>query len=126
MHSSSFNEHYRFGSAAWADEYQLRAAGLFDPKGPQIGFLDRRPLHLEGDAPMITIGGAGSGKLRDVLGYVVCRSPGERMMFLDRAGNLPPSHGTSMRCTASRHISSIRMGCTSCRSSPAIRSIFWI
>ncbi|MCV0370213.1 type IV secretory system conjugative DNA transfer family protein [Filomicrobium sp.] len=88
MHSSSFNEHYRFGSAAWAETHQLRAAGLFEPKGPQIGFFDRRPIYLAGDAPMITIGGAGSGKLRDVLGYVVCRSPGERMMFLDPRGEL--------------------------------------
>lgn len=88
MHSSSFNEHYRFGSASWAEANQLRTAGLFEPRGPQIGFFDRRALHLEGDAPMITIGGAGSGKLRDVLGYVVCRSPGERMMFLDPRGEL--------------------------------------
>jgi type IV secretion system protein VirD4 len=88
MHSSDFNEHYRFGSASWAQAHQLRAAGLFAPRGPQIGFFDRRPLHLEGDAPMVTIGWAGSGKLRDVLGYVVCNSPGERMMFLDPRGEL--------------------------------------
>ena len=83
MNSSSFNEHYRFGSASWADASQIRAEGLLTPPGPQIGFLDRRPIYLEGDAPMITIGGAGSGKLRDILGYVVCRSPGERMLYLD-------------------------------------------
>jgi len=88
MQSSSFNEHYRFGSAVWAQAHQLRAAGLFEPKGPQIGFFDRRPIYLAGDAPMITIGGAGSGKLRDVLGYVVCRSPGERTVFLGPRGGL--------------------------------------
>ena len=86
--SSSHNEQYRFGSAGWADDYQLREAGLFTPKGPQIGFSGTHPLYLESDAPMITIGGAGSGKLRDILGYVVCRSPGERMLFLDPRGEL--------------------------------------
>lgn len=88
MSSSSFNEQYRFGSAGWADDSQLRAAGLFVDRGPQIGFFGKRPLYLESDAPMITIGGAGSGKLRDLLGYVVCRSPGQRMLFLDPRGEL--------------------------------------
>ncbi len=88
MSSSPFNEQYRFGSAAWAQDHQVGAAGLFNPRGVQIGFLDRRPLHLESDAPMITIGGAGSGKLRDLLGYVVCRSPGQRILFLDPRGEL--------------------------------------
>ncbi len=86
--SSTFNEEYRFGSAAWADEYQLGEAGLFQKRGPQIGYWNKRPLHLEGDAPMITIGGAGSGKLRDLLGYVVCASAGQRMIILDPRGEL--------------------------------------
>lgn len=86
--SSSHNEQYRFGSAAWGDEYQLRGAGMLEQRGPQIGFFGKRPLHLESDAPMITIGGAGSGKLRDLLGYVVCCSPGQRMLFLDPRGEL--------------------------------------
>lgn len=88
MSSSSFNEQYRFGSAAWAQDHQIAAAGLFEARGPQIGFFGKRPLHLDSDAPMITIGGAGSGKLRDLLGYVVCRSPGQRMLFLDPRGEL--------------------------------------
>lgn len=86
--SSSHNQQYRFGSAGWADEYAIAAAGMFDQRGPQIGFIGNRPLYLESDAPMITIGGAGSGKLRDLLGYVVCRSPGQRMLFLDPRGEL--------------------------------------
>lgn len=88
MSSSRFNEHYRFGSAAWANAQQLGTGGLFRQSGPQIGFFGKRPLHLDSDAPMITIGGAGSGKLRDLLGYVVCRSPGQRMFFLDPRGEL--------------------------------------
>jgi len=83
-----FNEEYRFGSAAWADDVDVRRAGLFTANGPQIGYLNKRPLYLASDAPMITIGGAGSGKLRDLLGYVVCGSPGQRMITLDPRGEL--------------------------------------
>jgi type IV secretion system protein VirD4 len=39
-----------------------------------LGYLDQQALRLDGDAPLITIGGAGSGKLRDVLSYNVCGS----------------------------------------------------
>ena len=34
--------------------------------------MGERPLRLPGDAPIITFGGAGSGKLRDVLAYNLC------------------------------------------------------
>lgn len=68
----TFNEYFRFGSAAWAGEAEVRRAGLFGPKGPLLGYLGQRPLRLDGDAPMITIGGAGSGKLRDLIAYTVC------------------------------------------------------
>lgn len=88
MSSSPFNEQYRFGSAGWAQEHDIRAAGLFAGQGPQIGFLGSKPLTLESDAPMLTIGGAGSGKLRDLLGYVVCNSPGQRIIALDPRGEL--------------------------------------
>jgi len=86
--SHPFNEEFRYGSAGWADEDAIRAAGLFKPGGPQIGYWRKRPLHLAGDAPMITIGGAGSGKLRDLLAYVICKSPGQRFLTLDPRGEL--------------------------------------
>lgn len=88
MTSSHFNEQYRFGSASWANEHQIAAAGLFHASGPQIGFWESRALTLESDAPMLTIGGAGSGKLRDLLGYVVCNTLGQRMIALDPRGEL--------------------------------------
>ena len=37
---------------------------------------------------MITIGGAGSGKLRDLLAYVVCKTPNARALILDPRGEL--------------------------------------
>ena len=82
------NEAFRFGSASWASTYDVQAAGLFQAGGPQIGFMGQRPLYLSGDAPMITIGGAGSGKLRDLLGYVVCASKCQPMIVLDPRGEL--------------------------------------
>lgn len=86
--TTQHNQNFRYGSAAWADSYQVGGAGLFQQSGPQVGFLDGRPLFLYGDAPLITIGGAGSGKLRDLLGYVVCASKGQRMIALDPRGEL--------------------------------------
>jgi len=61
---------------------------LFRKAGPQIGYCGDRPLYLDSDAPMLTIGGAGSGKLRDLLGYVVCNTPGQRLIALDPRGEL--------------------------------------
>ena len=80
------NEEYRFGSAAWANEGELRRAGLFERNGLQLGYFANKPLRLEGDAPLITVGGAGSGKLRDDLAYVHCGSPGVPMLTLDPRG----------------------------------------
>jgi type IV secretion system protein VirD4 len=86
MSSSSHNEQYRFGSASWAQEHQLADVGLFRRAGPQIGYWEQNPLFLDSDAPMLTIGGAGSGKLRDLLAYVTCNTPGQRMIVLDPRG----------------------------------------
>lgn len=82
------NEENRFGSAAWATGREIQKAGLFDPRGPQVGHWEGRALHVDGDAPMITIGGAGSGKLTCVLAYNVCRSPGQRMLIIDPRGEM--------------------------------------
>ncbi|MEW5421945.1 type IV secretory system conjugative DNA transfer family protein [Amorphus sp. 3PC139-8] len=85
---NSHNETYRFGSARWANEDEVRDAGLFAKSGPQIGYWERTPLRFESDAPMLTIGGAGSGKTRDLLAYAVCNSPGQRMAIMDPRGEL--------------------------------------
>lgn len=71
---TAFNEFFRFGSAAFATEAELRRAGLPHPSGPLLGYLNAKTLRLDSDAPIITIGGAGSGKLRDLLAYNVCGS----------------------------------------------------
>ena len=86
--NTEFREEFRFGSAGWATRADIEKAGLFKRRGPQIGFLDGQPLHLESDAPMITIGGAGSGKCRDVLAYVLCQLHVERLFVLDLRGEL--------------------------------------
>lgn len=89
------NEELRYGSSRFAEEWELNRAGLYKRKGPQIGFYRNKPLFLQGDAPLITIGGAGSGKLRDLLGYVVCNSPNQNMVVLDPRGEL---------CAISHHV----------------------
>ncbi len=85
----------RFGSAAWAVSEEIRRAGLFNQDGPFLGFDGDSPLRLDGDGPLITFGGAGSGKLRDVLAYNLCgyRSGGRwyappRMLVNDPRGEL--------------------------------------
>lgn len=88
MHSSDFNEQFRFGSAGWADEPQMRRAGLFGSDGLPIGFYRGRQLRLPGDAPMITIGGAGSGKMRDVLGHVFAASGQHSIIGVDPRGEM--------------------------------------
>ena len=80
------NSEYRFGSAGWADRSDLARAGLFDDKGLQIGFWGQDALHLDGDAPLITVAGAGSGKTRDELAYVMCNSPGIPMLTVNPRG----------------------------------------
>lgn len=87
-HDQTFNEDHRFGSAAWEDEYDLRRAGLFNGKGLPLGYFGRHPIHLEGDAPLLTIGGAGSGKLRDLLGHVAINAKGQPMLWLDPRGEI--------------------------------------
>lgn len=82
------NEEFRFGSARWATEADIEDAGLFNRSGLQIGFWGDRPLHYHSDAPMILIGGAGSGKLRDILGHVLCQPKHGAGMVLDLKGEL--------------------------------------
>ena len=86
--NDSFNSEHRFGSARWADEAEIRRAGLFGEKGLPLGFSRNSLLRLHSDAPLITFGGAGSGKLRDLLAYVLCLCPAEPMLILDPRGEL--------------------------------------
>ena len=84
----SHNETYRFGSAGWASDDEIARAGMFKQSGIQIGFRNNQPVYIGGDAPLICVGGAGSGKLRDLLSYTVCDSPYLRKMILDPRGEL--------------------------------------
>lgn len=69
---AAFNEEYRFGSARFAAHRELVRADMFGLKGPALGYVKGNLLRYDGDASLITIGGAGSGKLRDILAYNVC------------------------------------------------------
>ena len=70
----AFSAHFRFGSAAFAADADLERAGLLRSSGPLLGYVQGSALRIKSDAPIITVGGAGSGKLRDLLAYHVCGS----------------------------------------------------
>lgn len=84
----SERERNRFGEARWANTDDLSRAGIFRDEGLPFGFFENRLLRFESDAPRVTIGGAGSGKLRDVLGYVLCLPCAMPMAVLDPRGEL--------------------------------------
>ncbi|HBA44253.1 MAG TPA: hypothetical protein DCZ07_14885 [Alphaproteobacteria bacterium] len=86
--SHPFNEEYRFGSAAWANTEDLRRAGMLGAHGLPVGYRENTAMRLNGDAPLVTIGGAGSGKFRDILSYVACNSPGQSQVWLDPRGEI--------------------------------------
>jgi type IV secretion system protein VirD4 len=72
----TFYERHRLGSAAWSTAADIHRAKLFGDKGPLLGYFGNWPLRINSDQPQITIGGAGSGKLRDLLAYNLCCTRG--------------------------------------------------
>ncbi|MEO1042990.1 MAG: type IV secretory system conjugative DNA transfer family protein [Pseudomonadota bacterium] len=89
MYQTNFNpEDDRFGTAGFASGNDVRRADLRDPSGVPVGFKDGSLLKLGGDALLITVGGAGSGKLRDLLSYALCMGPSSPMIVLDPRGEL--------------------------------------
>lgn len=82
------NEQHRFGSADWASEGDLRRAGLLGDAGVPLGFIGNKALRLDSDAPLLTVGGAGSGKQRDLLSYLLCTNCRQSMIVCDPRGEL--------------------------------------
>jgi type IV secretion system protein VirD4 len=54
----------------------------------QFGYLGQSALTLETDAPRLTIAGAGSGKMRDLLSMAVARAAGMSNFILDPRGEI--------------------------------------
>ncbi|MCP5380310.1 MAG: type IV secretory system conjugative DNA transfer family protein [Sphingomonadaceae bacterium] len=82
------HEEFRFGSAGWEVEEGIGRAGLIEEQGTPIGFWQQRMIRLEGDASSIIFGGAGTGKLRDILAYDLCLNGHENRVVLDPRGEL--------------------------------------
>lgn len=86
------NEHYRFGSAAFADMRELSAAGFFrqSPTSLFVGFSEGKPLWYDGAGGLLLTAGARSGKLRDILAYNLCAGicTGGSLLVLDMKGEL--------------------------------------
>ena len=96
MHDA-FNQHFRFGSAGWSGEDDLRRAGLLRGGGLYIGQSPGKhaahrgaasALRLDTDAPSLTIAGAGAGKMRDLLAMAVAGNAGQRNFILDPRGEI--------------------------------------
>lgn len=67
-----FYEEMRFGSSRWSERKDMERAGLFRPKGLFIGYSHGKPIYIDGDAPCILFGGAGTGKLTTLFAYILC------------------------------------------------------
>ncbi len=86
------NEHFRYGSADFANTYDIDAADMFTqtPTSLFLGFFQGKPLWYDGAGGMLLVGGARSGKLRDILAYNLCTgiySEGS-LLVLDMKGEL--------------------------------------
>lgn len=84
----AFNEQYRFGSAAWSNLTEVRSAGLLAGSGHRVGHLNGHALSLDTDAPLLTIAGAGSGKMRDLLAGTILSDPTQRRFVFDPRGEI--------------------------------------
>ncbi|MBL1419275.1 MAG: type IV secretory system conjugative DNA transfer family protein [Alphaproteobacteria bacterium] len=83
------NEEYRYGSARWATEREMRRAGLFKESGIFIGFHGKKRVYSDGDAPVIVVAGAGGGKMASFMAYNLCAGSGEEHeVIIDLRGEL--------------------------------------
>lgn len=86
------NDIDRFGSAAFANEIDLRQAGFFKKADNAVfvGFYGKKPLFYDSDGSLILVAGARSGKLRDILSYNLCTGilSGASLLVLDMKGEL--------------------------------------
>jgi type IV secretion system protein VirD4 len=57
------------GAASWADDRQLKKAGLFKKTGLPLGYSGKsgKPIYFPGTTHLITFGGTGSGKTTQAL-----------------------------------------------------------
>jgi len=85
------NEQHRYGSARFATEAEIEAAGMFrkTPDSLFVGFVNGRQLYYSGAGGLVTCAGARSGKLRDILAYNICRGGfGGTLVVLDSKGEM--------------------------------------
>lgn len=94
-------EYDRDGTARFATEREIEAAGHFEPGGEPIGYAFGRLLWLKGDKPRLIIKGSGGGKTTGQLAYVTCLS-NRPMLILDPKTELaqlsePSTAGANIR-----------------------------
>lgn len=90
--SKDRNDRHPFGSANFAAHADLHAAGMLRQSDTALflGFHAGQPLWYDRPGGLLLIGGARSGKLRDVLAYNLCSGIFTRgsMLVLDLKGEL--------------------------------------
>ncbi|MGR3804847.1 type IV secretory system conjugative DNA transfer family protein [Marinibacterium profundimaris] len=88
----SWNDRHPFGSANFASHADLHATGMLQQTGTSLflGYHAGQPLWYDRPGGLLLIGGARSGKLRDVLAYNLCSGIFTRgsMLALDLKGEL--------------------------------------
>lgn len=85
------NSEYRYGSAAFASKAELAKANMFSKKENSllVGFHRKQPIYYDGMGGLLLVGGARSGKLRDVLAYNICAGiHSSTMVILDQKAEL--------------------------------------
>lgn len=81
------NENTRHGSAAFADLYELRDAGLHQRGGLYIGDDERgKPIFSDGQAPVLLMGGARSGKGNFIIPWLIDGSCRDHVISMDWKG----------------------------------------
>lgn len=78
----------RFGSARWANAYDITRAGMFDGDGILFGYFNDRPMQTRSLAPGLIVAGSGGGKFVTVQAETVLRAADRNFWLFDPKGEI--------------------------------------
>ena len=88
----------RFGSARWANEFDITASGAFDGNGLTLAYFEDQLMSLPFDAPGLMVAGSGAGKFRDVLAETILRAPDAGYWLFDPKGEITATTLNAFAC----------------------------